>query len=151
MFNPRQYQLEWDYLLARVKKVGECWEWTRALEGQGYPSVNNWMYDKYGTHKVCQIVLIISGHPRPGKEYGALHTCDNTVCINPDHLWWGTNNDNVQDKMKKGRYVPGVVGHTPEGRAKMSSAAQTQWDTHHEEMAQKVREGVARYWRQRNA
>ena len=32
------------------------------------------------------------------------HTCDNPQCINPDHLFLGTNYDNVLDKLKKGRH-----------------------------------------------
>lgn len=34
-----------------------------------------------------------------------LHKCDVRVCVNPDHLFIGTNYDNVQDKMAKGRVV----------------------------------------------
>jgi HNH endonuclease len=32
-----------------------------------------------------------------------LHKCDTRPCVNPDHLFLGTNNDNVQDKIRKGR------------------------------------------------
>jgi hypothetical protein len=36
-----------------------------------------------------------------------LHTCDTPACINPGHLWLGTNADNVQDKVKKRRSTYG--------------------------------------------
>lgn len=32
-----------------------------------------------------------------------LHRCDNPACCNPDHLWLGTNADNVKDKLSKNR------------------------------------------------
>lgn len=32
------------------------------------------------------------------------HSCDTPACINPEHLWLGTNADNVADKMAKGRH-----------------------------------------------
>lgn len=37
------------------------------------------------------------------KGMSVMHTCDNTMCVNPEHLKLGTHTDNMQDKMNKGR------------------------------------------------
>ncbi len=35
-----------------------------------------------------------------------LHRCDNPGCVNPEHLWLGTQLENVIDRDKKNRHVP---------------------------------------------
>lgn len=42
----------------------------------------------------------------PGK-FQVCHNCDNPRCINPDHLWLGTNADNMKDKTDKNRQLKG--------------------------------------------
>jgi DNA-binding XRE family transcriptional regulator len=44
------------------------------------------------------------------------HTCDNTKCVNPDHLFLGTHQDNVKDKVKKNRQAKG----SKHGKAKLN-------------------------------
>ena len=46
-----------------------------------------------------------------------LHTCDNPSCVNPEHLFLGTNQDNMDDKVSKNRQSK--LNGKDNGRAKL--------------------------------
>jgi len=106
----------------KVNKAGPngCWEWTGCAHGRGYGYF--WLD---GVMKLSHRVSWMFEHgPIPAGEghHGTcvLHRCDNTSCVNPDHLWLGTNADNNRDKAEKGRAsrLPGES----HGRAKLTEA-----------------------------
>lgn len=83
----------------RIDRRGpdECWPWTGGLV-MGY-GAGTFQKRRY---KVSRWVL----EQRLGHSLGklqALHRCDNPACCNPDHLFPGSNLDNMRDKMSKGR------------------------------------------------
>ncbi len=86
----------------KVVKTTGCWQFNSAKDRDGYHafqySINNKKI-KTGAHR---FMLMILGHNIP-KGYVVCHHCDNPSCVNPDHLFIGTVNDNNQDKVKKGR------------------------------------------------
>ena len=71
-----------------------------------------------GKHIACARMsyIIMKGDIPEGLHI--LHTCDNPRCINPDHLFLGTNQDNVNDKMSKGRHK--TAYGSKHGSAKLS-------------------------------
>lgn len=86
-----------------------CWLWTRSRDKNGYgkfqyPSPSGQVHVR--AHRWAYEHFV--GPIPDGMQ--VCHTCDNPPCVNPAHLWLGTNQDNDQDKRNKGR-APSVWGH----------------------------------------
>lgn len=75
-----------------------CWIWTAATHHADRPEVA-WKRRVQGAARVAW--LITKGEIPEGLH--VLHTCDVGLCVNPAHLFLGTNYDNVKDKVAKGR------------------------------------------------
>lgn len=80
----------------------ECWPWTGYKSHQGYGRIGGLGRDLQLCHRVA---YELTYGPIPD-NVAVLHHCDNPPCCNPAHLFLGDNQDNVDDKMEKGRFVP---------------------------------------------
>lgn len=81
-----------------TKDASGCWLWNGVLDKKGYGRifVNR---KRYFAHRLSWIVH--NGEIPQGMYI--LHKCDNPTCVNPDHLFIGTQKDNVDDCIEKGR------------------------------------------------
>lgn len=81
----------------------ECWNWIgyRAVYGQFKVRIDG-QWKIRGAH---QVAYFLTHGPMP-KHLEVLHSCDNAICCNPDHLRRGTRSENLRDAARKGRCHP---------------------------------------------
>lgn len=109
-----------DDIFARTRKSGECLEWTGSIDTRGYGNIRVERRNK----RVHRLVYELAVGPIPVGDghHGVvvMHTCDNRLCCNPDHLCIGSHADNMADMKAKGRRKSIGVG-SANGRAKLSA------------------------------
>lgn len=79
-----------------------CWGWSGFVNSYGYPIITM-SNGRTGAHRLMW--SLINGPIQSGLS--VLHKCDNPICMNPDHLFIGTQADNMADMIMKGRKARG--------------------------------------------
>lgn len=74
-----------------------CWIWS-GPEWNGY----GFVYFNGKTQRVHRLAWKLFNKKEINNKC-VCHTCDNPLCINPAHLWLGSQKENMQDRVDKGR------------------------------------------------
>jgi hypothetical protein len=92
----------WSYVTIGTKD--ECWLWEGMKQNTGYGRIQT------GSYRGILSVHRLSLEWKLGRSikngYYACHTCDVKLCVNPNHLWEGTAQQNTEDGVLKGRIKP---------------------------------------------
>ena len=84
----------------------ECWNWKAALDKRGYGAFT------YNESRRCAHRYSYEFYKEEIPDgLCVCHTCDNPSCVNPNHLFLGTQKDNLQDMTQKGRRTCGEDSH----------------------------------------
>lgn len=98
-----RFRSKWKISTKHSYQGEPCWEWIAGKTSYGYGSfsaggrekgavkAHRWSYEHY------RVEIPAGLH--------VLHHCDRPSCVNPTHLFLGTQADNVRDMMEKGRHV----------------------------------------------
>ena len=103
--------------MEKVKKTGKngCWSWTGNVNPKGYGTIKR----GYNENNIVAHRASWEVHRGPIPDgMLVLHKCDNPPCTNPDHLFLGTHQDNMDDMVTKERQSK-LTGEN-HGRAKLT-------------------------------
>lgn len=104
-----------DRLYSKVQVLENgCWRYTGGLNGSGYGNI----WQDGHTRSAHVVSYEIHNGPVP-EGLNVLHSCDYKPCINPEHLFSGTQQDNIDDMINKDR-------HNFSGRALLTTEAVTE-------------------------
>jgi hypothetical protein len=88
---------------APVGGADECWPWTGTRNSKGYGQLRVTRGRSPRHVTATRVAWALANGLEFPAGMQACHSCDNPPCVNPNHIWPGTNGENVKDSFAKGR------------------------------------------------
>src|SRR6185503_5568786 len=103
------------FTFVTIRGGDECWLWRGSVTHNGYGRFRSGSKNVRAQRYMWEIV---GGQPIP-RGFLVCHRCDNPRCVRRDHLFVGTQKDNLADRDRKGLGIDGLKN----GRAKLTLEA----------------------------
>jgi hypothetical protein len=94
---------------SKVRKTDQCWLWTAGKHVFGYGRIRVLHDGKWSMVEAHRVAWEIANGRVP-EGLWVLHSCDTPACVRPDHLFLGSQTDNMRDAVMKGRHSLGSPG-----------------------------------------
>ena len=96
----------------KVHKTDGCWLWIARCDKAGYGR-----FTMNGREESAHRSVWKLKHGDIPEGTCVLHRCDNPPCVRPDHLFLGTQKDNMEDCSNKNRFAQSRRTHCPQGHS----------------------------------
>lgn len=113
--NKITWQERFNQYVSKTPDENGCILWLACKNSKGY---GNFRFN--GSMQLSHRISWILNRGYIPSGMGVLHTCDNPPCVNPNHLYLGTTQDNTKDMVKRNRQSRGIVHRLISGSPKTS-------------------------------